>query len=282
MCELLALNSNVPIAPTFSFAGFSARGGQTGHHVDGWGIGFHDTDGCRVFIDSGRACDAPLADFLRNHPPRARTFLAHVRKATQGAVTLSNCHPFQRAWRGRHWLFCHNGDLESFNPRLKSPQIPVGTTDSERAFCWLLQELDRIIPGGRPPGSSELFRALCQLVPRIEKHGTFNFILSDGHALVAHCSTELAWLSRRHPFEQVRLVDTGIDVDLAQLNQPDDVMVVVATAALTQGEPWQPMVPGELRLFERGVTTLSHQIRRLNRARPINAEDRSNPETVSH
>jgi len=101
MCELLALNSNVPTAMTFSFTGFSARGGGTGHHADGYGLAFHDGKDCRVFVDAAPAHDAALASFLRSHPIRARTVLAHIRKATQGPVRLSNCHPFVREWNGR-------------------------------------------------------------------------------------------------------------------------------------------------------------------------------------
>ena len=143
MCQLFALSCNVPSAVTFSFTGLSARGGQTDEHVDGYGLAFHDDKRCRLFIDEGRASDAALADFLRRHPIRARTVLAHIRKATQGAVQLSNCHPFLREWQGRHWSFCHNGDLKDFHPRLSGSHLPLGDTDSERAFCWLLQELRR-------------------------------------------------------------------------------------------------------------------------------------------
>lgn len=260
MCELLALNSNVPVSATFSFAGLSARGGLTGHHVDGWGIGFHDTDGCRVFIDAGRACDAPLAEFLRRHPPQARIVVGHIRKATQGAVALANCHPFQRAWRGRHWLFCHNGHLEGFDPPLGGRFEAVGTTDSELAFCWLLQEIDRLIPGRTPPGAAELADALADIVPGIAEHGTFNCLLSDGSVLVAHCGTQLSWLQRRHPFGSARLLDRDLEIDLARFNQPGDHMVVVATAPLTQDEAWQAMAPGELRIAGDGQLLVARQL----------------------
>lgn len=104
MCELFALNSNVPTSATFSFTGFSARGGRTGDHADGWGMAFPEGDACPMFVDDSWACDSPLADSLRRHPLRARTAMAHVRKATQGSVSLANCHPFQREWGGRHWV----------------------------------------------------------------------------------------------------------------------------------------------------------------------------------
>jgi glutamine amidotransferase len=250
MCQLLALNSNVPTSATFSFAGLSARGGATGHHVDGWGMAFHDGEAARVFHDAGRACDAPLAAFLRQHPVQARTVLAHVRKATQGVVALANCHPFQREWAGRSWLFCHNGDLKDYRPALDGSHLPLGQTDSEHAFCWLLQQLRRRFDAAPP--WQQLAPVLAELLPQIASNGAFNMLLSDGHALYAHGATQLAWLSRQHPFARARLIDCDLELDLASANAPGDRMVVVATQPLTAGEPWQSFAPGELRVFVAG------------------------------
>ena len=252
MCQLLALNSNVPTSATFSFTGLSARGGDTDHHVDGWGMAFHDGEAARVFLDAGRACDAPLAAFLRQHPVRARTVLAHVRKATQGAVALANCHPFQREWAGRTWLFCHNGDVNGFRPALDGSHLPLGQTDSEHAFCWLLQQLRRHFGSGPAPHWRQLAPALAALLPQIAAHGPFNMLLSDGHALYAHASTKLAWLLREHPFPRARLIDCDLEVDLASANAPGDRTVVVATQPLTRGEPWSSFEAGELRVFADG------------------------------
>ena len=257
MCELLALNSNVPTAATFSFSGPSARGGHTGDHADGWGMAFHDGEGCRVFLDAGRACDAPLADFLRRQPLRARTVMAHVRKATQGAVDLSNCHPFQREWLGRHWLFCHNGDLGAFRPPLDGGALPVGGTDSEWAFCWLLAQLRRRF--STAPDWPELAPVLAELVPQLAAHGVFNILLTDGKALYAHASTRLSWVQRRHPFARARLVDCDMEIDLSTANAPSDCMVAVATRPLTVGEAWQDFQPGELRVFAAGQSVWHRQ-----------------------
>ena len=138
MCQLFGLSSSAPTSVTFSFAGLSARGGRTGDHADGFGLSFHDGIGVRVFIDEGRASDSVLAGLLRTVPIRARTALAHVRRATQGSVQWANCHPFVREWGGRYWSFCHNGDLRGFAPALDGPFVAVGQTDSERAFCLSL------------------------------------------------------------------------------------------------------------------------------------------------
>ncbi len=67
--------------------------------------------------------------------------ISHIRKATQGRVALENCHPFVRELWGRYWVFAHNGDLKALAPRLHGSFRPVGTTDSERAFCWIMQEM---------------------------------------------------------------------------------------------------------------------------------------------
>jgi len=252
MCQLFALSCNAPSAVTFSFTGLSARGGHTGEHADGYGLAFHDDKVCRHFIDDGRASDSALADFLRRHPIRARMVLAHIRKATQGAVQLSNCHPFVREWQGRHWSFCHNGDLKDFHPRLTGSHLPVGETDSERAFCWMLQELRRRFRGRRAPGWQDLAPVIADLADHIARHGRFNFLLSDGQAIYAHASTRLFWLRREHPFPTAHLVDHDIALDLSVANGPDDRMVLVATEPLTRNEAWTPFGSGELQVFVAG------------------------------
>lgn len=252
MCQLFALSSNVPTAVNFAFTGFSARGGQTGEHADGFGLAFHDADGCRVFLDADRACDSPLAEFLRRQPIRARQVLAHVRRATQGPVRLANCHPFVREWQGRHWTFCHNGDLQDFHPRLNGSFLPVGQTDSEHAFCWMLQELRRRFGTRRPPGWHDVAVEVARLARRIARHGRFNFLLCDGEALYAHASTRLFWTARAQPFPTVHLVDHDLSLDLSTGNAPDDRMVLVATEPLTRNEAWTPFAPGELQVIVAG------------------------------
>jgi len=252
MCQLFALSCNVPSAVTFSFTGFSARGGATGEHADGFGLAFHDGAACRLFVDAGRASDSALAGFLRQHPIAARTVLAHIRKATQGPVELANSHPFVREWQGRHWSFCHNGDLKDFRPRLSGAFLPVGGTDSERAFCWMLQELRRRFRTRQSPGWEALAPVVAELADQVARHGRFNFLLSDGAALYAHASTSLYWLRREHPFPTAHLVDQDLTLDLSVANAPGDRMALVATEPLTRNERWVPFSRGELRVWSAG------------------------------
>jgi glutamine amidotransferase len=253
MCQLFALSANSPTAVTFSFTGFSARGGRTGEHVDGWGIAFHDHEGCRIFIDEERACESPLAEFLRQQPIRSRAVLAHIRKATQGKVQLSNCHPFVREWKGLHWTFCHNGDLKDFHPAPDNIYEPVGSTDSERAFCWILERLRARFGAGARPGWREIAPVLAELAGRVAGHGVFNFVLGNGEALFAYCSNNLSLLSRSHPFARVRLRDHDLAIDLGEANRPADRMVLVATEPLTHDEAWTPFAAGELKVLVEGA-----------------------------
>jgi glutamine amidotransferase len=90
------------------------------------------------------------------------------------------------------------------------------------------------------------------LLPAITRHGTFNFLLSNGQALWAHASTNLHYLVRQHPFPEVHLRDEDVKVDLAELNGPEDRLAIVVTEPLTTNEQWTRIAPGELVTFVDG------------------------------
>jgi len=251
MCQLLGMNCNVPTDVLFSFAGFAERGGRTDHHGDGWGIAFFEDRGLRHFVDHQSAAESPVAQLIRRYPIKSRNVIAHIRKATQGEVTLENCHPFVRELWGRYWVFAHNGDLKDYAPRLHGSFRPVGDTDSERAFCWLLQELAK--SHADLPPVAELTLTLRDLVPPLARHGSFNFLLSHGEALWAHASTSLYHVVRQHPFGSATLRDEDLSINFAEHAAPGDRVAVVVTAPLTTDEPWTPLAPGELKVFVDGA-----------------------------
>jgi glutamine amidotransferase len=247
MCQLLGMNANTPTDLMFSFTGFSTRAEE---HKDGFGIAFFEGAGTRLFVDAQSARLSPVAEMVRHYPIRSHNVIAHIRKATQGVVALENTHPFVRELWGRYWVFAHNGDLKNYQPRLHAAFRPVGSTDSERAFCWLMQELAKAHADLPPVG--ELTATLAELVPRVAAHGSFNFMLSNGQALWAHCSTKLSWLVREHPFRKARLQDEDMSVDFAELTTTADRVAVVVTEPLTADEAWRAFAPGELKVFVNG------------------------------
>ena len=251
MCQLLGMNCNTPTDVSFSFSGFAQRGGRTDHHADGWGIAFFEGRGARVFLDPGAAADSPVAALIRRYPIKSRNVISHIRKATVGAVTLENCHPFVRELWGRYWVFAHNGDLKDHAPRLHGHFRPVGGTDSELAFCWLLQELAKA--HADVPSVAELTRTLRELLPQVARHGTFNMLLSNGQALWAHASTHLSYIERRHPFASARLADEDLSINFADCTTPTDRVAVIATQPLTRDERWTAFEPGQLKVFVDGA-----------------------------
>ncbi len=253
MCQLLGMNANTPTDVMFSFAGLAQRADE---HKDGFGIAFFEERGLRHFIDQHSARTSPVAEMVKHYPIRSDVVIAHIRKATVGRVALENCHPFMRELWGRYWVFAHNGDLKGYAPRLHGAFRPVGDTDSELAFCWLMQELAKA--HASVPNVQELACTLRELLPQPAAHGTFNMLLSNGQALFAHSSTKadspkLYSVQRRHPFTAATLADDDLSVDFAAHTTPQDRVAVIATEPLTRDEAWLPFEAGELRVFEGGL-----------------------------
>ena len=251
MCQLLGMNCATPTDITFSFRGFSQRAGITSDHCDGFGIAFFEDKACRLFVDNQSAVESPIAELIRNYPIKSRNVIAHIRKATQGKINLENSHPFSRELWGRQWIFAHNGDLHDFNPELVGRFTPVGNTDSERAFCYLLEQLV-VRFGYNEPSLDDIFKVLEELSPQIAEYGTFNFCLSNGQALFSYATTKLHWLVREYPFKPAQLIDLDVEVDFSQVTTPEDRVAVITTEPLTQNETWTAFKAGEMILFKEG------------------------------
>ncbi|MBI1207189.1 MAG: class II glutamine amidotransferase [Azospirillum sp.] len=252
MCELLGMSANVPTDICFSFTGLIRRGGATGPHRDGWGVAFYEGRGCRTFHEPRACAESDLAQVLRGYSIKSQIVVCHIRKATHGQVCLENTHPFGRELWGRPWTFAHNGKLKGIKRRPLTHYRPIGGTDSEHAFCWMLDQLRA--RHAKPPGSLvAVRRQIAELAADLAQLGTFNMLLSDGRLLYAFCTTRLTWLTRQAPFGPATLVDDDVSVDFAAETTPDDIVTVIATQPLTRDETWTTMPPGALLAFRDGV-----------------------------
>jgi glutamine amidotransferase len=251
MCELLAMSANVPTDVRFSFAALSQRGGATGKHTDGWGISFYEHKGCRSIHDPNPSAHSELARFIKSYPIKSLIVIAHVRKANRGRVALENTHPFTRELWGNAWSFAHNGQLKGIKRRALDFYAPIGTTDSEHAFCWLLDRLRAMYP--KRPSDQILARAIADLFADLRGLGVFNALLSDGRALYASCSTKLCYVERRAPFGPASLIDEDMEVDFARETTPDDRVLVLASMPLTRNEMWTPVPPQTTLVARKGT-----------------------------
>ncbi|MCG8325565.1 MAG: class II glutamine amidotransferase [Thiotrichales bacterium] len=251
MCELLGMSANVPTDICFSFTGLMQRGGETGPHQDGWGIGLYEGKACRTFHDPNPSAWSEVAKLIRNYAIKSKNAIAHIRKANRGRVCLSNTHPFTRELWGNHWLFAHNGQLRGIKDLELGFYRRIGTTDSEHAFCWMMNKIRKRFPQ-QPRSDADLFRYIRKLAVQLDKLGVFNFILCDSRNFYVYCSTRMCWLTRKHPFGRARLIDTGESIDFSKVTTPRDVVTIVASRALTDKETWIEMKKGEFLVFRNG------------------------------
>jgi glutamine amidotransferase len=245
------MECNVPTDIVFSFSGLALRGGARGPHADGWGLALYEGRSVRTFLEPAAAANSALAAFVRNNPIKTLLAIAHVRKRTRGPVSLANTHPFVRELWGRHFTFAHNGTLRNVKRHALGRFRPIGTTDSEHAFCALLHRIESAFPNGYP-GHGPLAEVVAAAGRDIGADGTFNFLLGDGAQLFARCATKLCYIVRKAPFKKATLADDDLSVDFSTVTTPRDRVAIVATAPLTRDEQWTIGKPGEMWVFRRG------------------------------
>ncbi|KKC99034.1 MULTISPECIES: class II glutamine amidotransferase [Photobacterium] len=251
MCELLGMSANVPTDICFSFTGLMQRGGRTGPHADGWGITFYEGKGFRTFKDPKPSCHSKIAELVQQYPIKSCAVISHIRQANRGGVCLENTHPFTRELWGRYWTFAHNGQLTGYENLEAGRFQSVGDTDSEIAFCWLMNQIDSKFP--QPPEDwSQIFEVVAECCDELRKLGVYNMLLSDGEFVLTYCTNNLHWITRRAPFGKASLIDEDVTIDFQQETTPNDVVTVIATQPLTNDERWHKMATGEFAVFHYG------------------------------
>jgi predicted glutamine amidotransferase len=245
------MECNVPTDIVFSFSGLALRGGARGPHADGWGLALYEGRAVRTFLEPSAAAKSPLAKYIRENPIKTLLAIAHVRKRTRGPVNLANTHPFVRELWGRHFTFAHNGTVRGVKAHPVGRFRPIGTTDSEYAFCAMMHRLERKFPRGYPD-QTDLAKAVASAGRELGKKGTFNFLLGDGTQLFARCATKLCFIIRKAPFKTATLSDDDLCIDFSAVTTPRDRVAVIATAPLTRDEQWTIGRPGEMWVFRRG------------------------------
>ncbi len=251
MCELMGMSANTPTDICFSFSGLMRRGGGTAPHKDGWGVAFYQGRGVSEFRDPAPGVDSEIAQLVKRYPIKSDIVISHIRKANSGRVCLENTHPFVRELWGRQWTFAHNGQLKSIKKEPLSRHLPVGTTDSEYAFCWLLGKIFARFPS-RPGRQDLLFRFMFDLCDQLNHLGVFNMLLCDSTYLYAYCSTSLHWITRRAPFGYAKLKDEEMIVNFSERTTARDIVSVIATESLTSNEIWHKIPPRSMVVFHKG------------------------------
>jgi predicted glutamine amidotransferase len=258
MCELMGLSFARPISADFSIREFAGRDTE---NADGWGIAWYPDRAVAVVKEPVRWGQTPYITFLENYLGlQSSLYIAHVRRRTIGSEpTYADTHPFTRELNGREYCFAHNGTL--CGPIWELPlgrYRPVGVTDSERAFCHLLETIAR---QAEPLRAEEDWRALQTELTRLNELGQLNCLLSDGERLFCyHDRAGYKGLTFRkihlRDGETRRFEDGELKIDLAEVAVNHGF--VVATNPLSR-HGWQRFLPGELIVLEKGNICFSSQ-----------------------
>ena len=241
MCELFGLSSNRPVLPGELLRRFRERGGNTADNPDGWGLAVLEDGAFRLIKEPQPAVRS--ARFLElSTQVHAPLILGHVRKANPPtAKILENTHPFRRTCCGREWIFAHNGIIPDTTALgglgIASLCTLSGVTDSEHAFCVVLDHIAAAFSSSDTAEDHAWFDALARAAEMLASHGRFNFLMSDGVHLIAYGHDRL------HSLADSR---AALRLDAATET------AVIATEPLTEGPGWIAFEPGELRVYRAG------------------------------
>jgi transglutaminase-like putative cysteine protease/predicted glutamine amidotransferase len=264
MPNLLAMSFEGQFAPSFHL-----RCLEPGKNPpDGWGIGYYpDGEPCAPVLKE----PAPRSGSIRSQIVRAwdhlesSLFVLHIRRATWGQPSDANTQPFQRTHGGREWLFAHAGSLSRRLDLDRSVRFePVGSTDSERVFCHLL---DKIAATGSRSLSEVPMEQLHGWLRDLNAWGTLNVTLTDGHDLVVYADGAskggLQMWELRPPYGSIVFGDDDVQVDLTRRGIKSRKGILVSSDPLAGDEgvhtAWERLLPGELVRIRQGAILSRHQ-----------------------
>ncbi|MEX2482195.1 MAG: class II glutamine amidotransferase [Gammaproteobacteria bacterium] len=256
MCELLGISSNLPATVDLSLNRFAQHGGRTGRHHDGWGIAYFEGRDVRLIKEAEAAADSAWIRFLNAHSLRSPLVVAHVRHATVGVRSYANTQPFLRELGGHAQVFAHNGDLPALadTPYSSTHRFQaIGETDSERAFCLLLDRLAGCWQDAAEiPTLERRLDAVAGFATILREYGPANFLYADGDVLFAHGDRRFNTATRRTSAPGLvtlgrwcRGDERGFVTDGLVVGGTAQMITLIASVPLTD-EAWEPLSEGEV------------------------------------
>lgn len=249
MCRLFGMSGGLlPVAATFwLLEAPDSLSLQSRREPDGTGLGSFAPGGKPVVSKQPLAAYEDQQFAREARIARSRTFVAHIRYASTGALTAENTHPFEQEKR----LFAHNGvigDLDALDERLGQARSLVrGETDSERYFALITSEIE---------GTGDIAKGISAAVTWIAEHlpvFALNFVLITADQLWALRYPDVHEL---HVLERAAGGPSGRR-HLEHASAPGTIRVrsgdllrhpavVVASEQMDEDPGWRALAPGEL------------------------------------
>jgi predicted glutamine amidotransferase len=217
---------------------------QSRREPDGTGLGVFDEQGRPHVLRHPIAAYEDRAFAEEAREVRSRTFLAHVRFASTGGLSIDNTHPFVLDDR----LLAHNGviqDLDALDARLGDARSLVhGETDSERFFALVTAE-------GRATGgdvTAALTSAARWVADNLRLYA-LNIILTTASELWAlryPATHELLVLERTAHGRHLDHASAAGSIRVRSGDLAEAPAVIVATERMDEDPGWYGLAPGEL------------------------------------
>lgn len=266
MCELFAMSSKQPATVNYSLDEFAKHGGGTYSNRAGWGIVFYEEGDARVIREPLPASDSPWVTFVREQELNSDCVIAHVRLANVGGPMLKNTHPFSRELGGRVHAFAHNGELKGLHNEVDLNALtfrPIGETDSELAFCLLMERLKPLWLAPQAPSVEARLGVFAEFANDMARRGAANFLYADGDTLFVHAHRRIyekdgqfsepkpPGLSLRNCLactSEPEYSVSGLKVDLTEHQ-----VTLVASVPLDDSGDWVALPEGCALALQRGV-----------------------------
>jgi glutamine amidotransferase len=243
---------------------------------DGFGIGWYAKEITTEPVSFVSVHPAWSNRNLRNLAPKISTdcFIAHVRAASVGEVSESNCHPFQY----KDSLMVHNGGVENFSLIKRKIREPLsdefynwikGQTDSEHIFAYLLNDLSKnhksVTPEAVTQAFEHTFTALKKMMHDngIKEEAYLNMVYTNGSFIVGTryvTDPKEEPLTLYHSEGSRYVVEDGV----TRLKAPEDndQAVLVVSEKLSDDKDWTLIPPNHFVIVEDSLNV---------RIRPIQA-----------
>ena len=184
MCELFGFTAKTKTDISPALRVFFSHGDR---NPSGWGLALDVESKTHITLAAENASQSTSLKELLSVSISQRLALAHLRKATVGAMNEVNCHPFCRVdFSGRKWLLIHNGTIFSgFSVDSYAGRI-AGSTDSECILAELVDRINEKLKRGANLNPLERFLAVEDLITELSPRNKLNLLLSDGELLYVH------------------------------------------------------------------------------------------------
>jgi predicted glutamine amidotransferase len=248
---------------------------QSRSNPDGYGLATFREDGSpEIKKRAAAAYEDEQFAFEAKHE-ESHNFVAHVRYAYPGGLTIENTHPFEQ----RGCVFAHNGylgGLEAIESQLGDhAELVLGESDSERLFALITKEIEAH-DGDVLEGIEAAVGWAAQELPLY----SINFILAtptDLWALRYPETNQLLFLEREiGGHTGSRHLDAASRAGTVRVRSAalaEHPAVIVASENMDEHPGWRPLEPGELLHVDCGLEVTTRKVADLPPAHQLRLED---------